>query len=995
VARTGTLDDTLLCSQGRTGELCTVNRDCDVRMPDGTLTTAGVCGSRPSVAGSRAQADAVLLRESLQEAIAEAAIAEAVYGTLLSNGEILSSADWGLRFAALSRIETLEQRSLTGQNPFGVPSDYVPILRNTQQDLLGCLSTCTSGGGLTCDATSNLQCLRNLVEGADLVNFFTQAKTTQENATQNAQAYVDAALNRSDQRDAMLDEFSRVLVRLFGDPDCEGVGCSCPTNPVEEALCVQFTDTQGDKLWIAEGLICDTEGLSAEVPPCSLEGVDGEFERQAVAIQLSNLVVEDKLRELADNLEQMEAVEQDYAALAGLKAGECQDLETAIQTAQEAISTAIDEREKAKKKKKGWFGKLKSWAEDSISDIQTKLGGIPVIGGALTWPFETTGFLCDMGIARAAGDPGSQVAAAAGCSILGGRSEKDKKRADLQFERDSHAIESTQQLDTLHARCRTELGDNPGDPNACNPEDPFSCGTLNIQEGQALRELTMRRREITADLAQARLGYVDALSASEQLRVQLQEAASRLAEAEEHLAIETATGFRNPANYRAVALREQLEAADKFRAAQIVTWMILRSVAYDLARPDVATPNLSPLQLASCQAAKCSLGSENEGDVCFGNADCTPGAGGAGGTCELSSDPNGIADTNGDCSLRAVFAARTVEDLEALVSSSVTQVIAADRALACNGTCSKTIKLRDLYTDPFEPAATRPNLGEILVRSQPATSPAASTLPFSISLRRGFRRCPANANGVGVTCQTTGVANLSGEQSNPGNDADDIWLARALSVEGQVTYEPNRHPGSVLCRDPLSGRLANSDPAVCQDFLGNETPGAACPLDPSAPYGVTACFLGNGTPSPDCFCERLLTTPEGEMVTRIRQVQPGIIRSRDAGLFDSNLPEDRLLRFTMRSGDLPLLSGSQVTDRIPAFDPFTVGLTLGDADYGGGSGANSEIRGVPIASSGWELRVLSPNLEDPQNLNHLEEYLRSIQDIELTFQYQGFDILGN
>jgi hypothetical protein len=228
-----------------------------------------------------------------------------------------------------------------------------------------------------------------------------------------------------------------------------------------------------------------------------------------------------------------------------------------------------------------------------------------------------------------------------------------------------------------------------------------------------------------------------------------------------------------------VALREQLEAADSFRAAQVVTWMILRAVAYDLARPDVLVPGQSPLQLDSCQAARCAIGSMNLGDVCLGDGDCI------GGLCEISTDPNGVADSDGDCSLRAVFAARSVEDLEAMVSSAVTDVVAADRPLACNaGICEKTIRIRDLYSDPFEAPATRPNLGELLAGNRPLTSPVMSVLPFAISLRRGFLRCSLNPNGFGLTCQTSGVANLSGEQANIGDEASNIWLARVLSVEG-------------------------------------------------------------------------------------------------------------------------------------------------------------------------------------------------------------------
>jgi hypothetical protein len=229
------------------------------------------------------------------------------------------------------------------------------------------------------------------------------------------------------------------------------------------------------------------------------------------------------------------------------------------------------------------------------------------------------------------------------------------------------------------------------------------------------------------------------------------------------------------------------------------------------------------------------------------------------------------------------------------------------------------------------------------------------------------------------------VANLSGEQANVGNDASNIWLARVLNVQGQVVYEANRHPASILCRDTLTGRLAHSSPSVCQDIFGNETPFAPCPLESPSPSGITGCFDAFSNPAP-CICQRLLTTASSPVETRIRQVLPGVVRTRSAGIYDPVDPVDRLLRFTMRSGDLPL------GDRVEPFDPFTVGLTLADADDTSNPPTKqTEIKGVPIASPGWEIRILpTSRLLRPEDFG--DEYLRAVEDIELTFEYQGFDI---
>jgi hypothetical protein len=217
-------------------------------------------------------------------------------------------------------------------------------------------------------------------------------------------------------------------------------------------------------------------------------------------------------------------------------------------------------------------------------------------------------------------------------------------------------------------------------------------------------------------------------------------------------------------------------------------------------------------------------------------------------------------------------------------------------------------------------------------------------------------------------------------------NADNIWNARVVSVEGTVVYENNRNPGQVYCRDTLTGKLANSDESVCRDLFNNPTPDVPCPLEDPSPSGITACFDGFGFPAP-CICQRLLNGSNADLNTTLRQIRSGIVRTRSAPRDAPPSVADRLLRFTIRSGDLPLVGGV-LDDRVPPFNPFSVGLTLVDADKGVAPTAQEGVKGVPMASQGWEIRVEPPNLQ----LDRTEEFVRSIEDIELKFDFKGFNL---
>ena len=92
---------------------------------------------------------------------------------------------------------------------------------------------------------------------------------------------------------------------------------------------------------------------------------------------------------------------------------------------------------------------------------------------------------------------------------------------------------------------------------------------------------------------------------------------------------------------------------------------------------------------------------------------------------------------------------------------------------------------------------------------------------------------------------------------------------------------------------------------------------------------------------------------------------------------------DSFLSYQLRRGDLPLLG------RTPVFRFFELtGLALGDSIATATPDFNA--KGVPLASPRWQLQLLPSGLASPNRT--LREYLRGIEDIQLVFDYQAFNL---
>ncbi len=924
IASAGILTDALECSAGKVNEVCTVHRECN----DGN--TMGRCGS-----GEPAEESAVLLREVVQEGLAEAAAAETLYAALVPPDAFEESSDFAQRINSLARLRQIETRSINGTTPFGIPADYIPLLSSVQESHLDCLQNC----GTTCDKASNTQCLHALAEGPSFLNLLEQARAAQNDAIANAQEFANATKDRAVFENQMATDFVRVIERLLG-ASCQDLGetCTCSEDEAAAGLCITF---QGET-WITSGLICDDP--DDPLLACEVDGIDGEFERQILAIRGAEVSLDNVRERLDRNEETYEQVIQKFAALAGIREEECTDTEVAIDEAGSRTSSAIDRRER----------------RSGLSEAE-KLTGI--VGGG----FSGAQLGAKAGpIGAAAGFLGG-----AGLAIDGMQADARRKKARADFEKATSRIQNEKELELTRIRCRA------------------NAAVLEVDEADALFQVETERQRLLQQFEEQQTVILDSLVAAQQLAGELRSAAERLTEAKEQRAIFDDLEFRNPANFRAVALAKQLQGADKFRTAQILTWMILRSVAYDLAQPDFALPQTflagDVLSIPNCRTSRCTEGAQA---VCATSSECTASPTDS---CQLAADETGVADSNGACSMQAVFAARTVDDLESLIGGALLQIVAASRTLACQGECQKRISLRNIFTDANLLPTEQPTLGDVLLERRPVAGTIA-VIDFGISPKRGFRICPQLPDGS-IVCQPDGVANLAAADVDGFGDLSaNIWNARMINVKGLVRYDPVTAPTQRLCRNPADGEPVNTTFTACRSVGGVPLPEGSNCSHASPPPGETGCFLASGDPNDPagtpttCKCITLLATSNTRPVVSLRQLDPGVVRTPLAEKFRNASvvprPAESLIRYQMRRGDLPLLG------TVPDLEPFRVpSLTLFEDENL--AVAQINIKGVPVASTRWQIRLSSQGLL--ANARYRNAFLRSIVDIELILAYQGFD----
>lgn len=925
VASGGVSTDSPSCSAGRVGQFCSVHADCDVG------GSSGHCGTATTGAPAfSAHRSGVLLREAVGEALAEAAVAQALYASLLPPGALAESSDWSQLQASLSRLADVESRSTAGVTPFGIPADYVPLLSSVQEGYLDCLSNC----GTACDQVSNTLCLAQLASGPGFLNLLADARTQQENALASAAEFANTVKLRGAHAVEMRDDFVRVIERMLGTP-C--TACSCSAAEQEAGRCAVFDN----KIWIIQGVVCDEP--SAPDLACELAGVDGEIERQILAIRNAELALENVRRELVRNTEGYERTLERFAELNAIQAEQCADAQAAISNAGSDVNSAISQLEQA--------DGSGAQAGQGVAEL---VGSAAAVGASI---LPGPGALIGVGTSAIIGGLGKIF------GIGGSDKQKKQQQAQAQLQRALARIQTEKELEFSRIRCRAEKR------------------ILQVGQADALFEVETQRQRLLARELEQIGALLDSLVHVQQLQAELAAAARRFGEATQMRAVWDAFdggAFRNPANYRSVALAKQLAGADAFRSAQVLTWMILRSVAYDLARPDFELPQTfessQVLQLSGCRKSRCSM----SGGLCSASDECP---GGAADLCVVVPDP-GVEDSRGGCSLQAVFAARTIDDLESLIDAALLQLVASDRTLACQGSCVKHIRLRNLFTSTRPPAGqSQPILGDVLLEL-PRVPGFMAVVNFGISPKRGFELCPFLPDGSSE-CQAAGVANLSkSDEDGFGDLSTNVWNARMLSVKGVIEYDPARDPGQRLCRNFADGEVVN--PAFDCSLLG-ET--AECPhLSP--PPGGTGCFEAGGTTPAPCRCLTLLKVVGGTVqkpVVSLHQLEPGVVRTAAAEIFvgPGVVRRDRFIRYQMRRNGTALLLGE-----VPQLETFGVpSLTLFPDEATAVPQPN--VKGVPVASARWQLRLAAGQLQQEA---WVRAFIGSIRDIELILTYQGFDL---
>ncbi len=846
----GGITQEVTCSQptGSLSRVCRVDRDCDASPGAGD----GVCGS------SAKERALVALRQEAAEAVAEAGVSLSLYQQVAPAALATATTDMAMLQSSLAQIADLSTRSLQGSTPFGLPSNYVPFLSDSQKELLGC-------------GASNFSCLEALLEGGapgapNTQGVLDELDVAAHQAPLNLDAYADAIRDEQSYAADMRQQYEDMLVRMYG-ASCESSssGCTCSTTDEKAGRCVTFQS----RVWVVAGVDCSNP--SNPFAQCSTVNADGAIEEQLQAVQAAKVALENVALEI-ERLDLLQDLNSDLLATRqAILNDSCEDVEAALRR----------------------FG----------TSVRTELRK----------------------------DPSSSTTS-----------------ESVQYA--MSVFEQYKEIQLNYVECVGKLREIV---EIDSPDSSFNIGTQQLK-------LELKALEAVQSLLRAEI-------AANSLRSQIARARQRLDEAQTLADVWAAGAFRNPQNYRSLALQNQLAAADYLRRARLVTWMLLRATAYDLARPDFVSPlrgygqsELADISL--CVKSECIDGGTPIGESCIRDSDCSSGS------CQETAASADVAGSDGSCSLQAVFAARDAEDLRSLSRRAFVELASTDRDTACNGSCVKSVSLRNIFTNPLAPA--QPPLGEVL-SARPLSIGNEVALDFGITLQRGFALCPLldpGASLVEKVCQPTGVAGLlPNESGTPGeNGSDDFWNARILGLDAQVTYQFERDPRDVLCRNPTTGTPVDGLADICSG------PGVCIP------NGCTDA-AGNAI---DCECAAILA---GDPVFDLVQVGPGIVRTplADPSTGIVQPAHDSFLAYRMRRGNLP------TTHDEPHFRPFRFsGIPLptsppvGDPDDSG--------QGVPLASPQWQLRLKPSGLLN--QAIYMPELIASIEDIDLTFTYEAFNL---
>ncbi len=889
------------------GEACQLHADCDA------IPGVGRCGA------SAAEQRIVAFREAVSEALAEGAVLQSLYTRLAASTD--ESPDLRQMAFALADLTDIEARAVKGDNPFGLPPNYVPLLSSVQEGVIGCSEECPTGN---CDLASFFDCLLTLADGNGQLGVLTTAEDQQAAAELAANDFADAVRDAALFESETKGELRDVIVRMFGQP-CVDCACAVATLTEEQRVgsCFEFDG----EVWQVAGTACEEE--SNPFGGCTTEFVDGEVERQIQAVRNAQLALDNLDAALDRNSRSRRQAYAKFEEIERINGRACTGIEGAIEAAADSTSAVLE-------------GEKISTGEVTGNAFLEGFGG------------AASGALVGATIGGKAGPAGIAAGFLIGGVIGGVNSGRNDAKANhaIDVEQTLRNIERDRELEVLRVKCLQESR------------------LVDVEQADALFQIATERMQLRHQALEQRGVILDAQVGANQLLSELVAAEGRFEEAQELASVWGGSGVRNPQNYRPVVLKKQIDAGQTFRSAQILTWLILRAAAYDLARPDFLAPQrfepsdvieLGPNQ---CQQSECVDDGTGvaTGNSCVVDSDC-----GAAQSCQLQSTSAGMADSDGSCSLQAVFAARTVDDLRHLIRSAFLTEAATFRTLAScgQGNCQKTVRLRDLFTDPTL-GAGRPTLGSIM------KGEGLPEVEFEITLKRRFELCedlPAPL--FEEFCAPNGVASLRNDGTGSGeNLADNVYNARFLQIGGVVRYDPSADPTAMLCRDGLSGEPVSPSPCASS----GECP--TCDLD----------LFGNAIP---CVCRTIF---DGDPVAELVQLGPGVVRSDQAQRISSldddcvgtECPTDSFLRYEVRSGNLP------ITGEAPSFDFFRVLDLLLFQDTGTAlASMNPNVKGVPVASPRWRLRIDTEGLADER---FQDAYLDSIEDIELILDYQGFNV---
>jgi hypothetical protein len=906
----------------------TRGQSCGLDRDCSTSAKVGRCGQNDR------QRSFVRFQEAVGEALAEAAAAQSVYGTYLPEPARSANPDVAAIRSFLSDITAAAERSASGYTPFGLPQDYVPILTDIQKKFIGCYESCNP----TCpNASLVFDCIGRLAVG-DVQAVLNSAKATQDMASYDANEYVMQLKETPQQVNAAKAEFRRTILRLLGDPEKTD---NCPPEYDRIDACFTAPAFQGDlggATWIIHGAVCDDKS-----DHCSTEGVDGEFEIQVQAVRLAQLSLENIEAQINDNRDHLQETAELYRTLTASDEQACDQTVAIRKSAGNSIRSAYD----------GAIYQAKKRQEESS-----------ILGGF----FSFMKAIVTLNPAGAVEGVQQLASANSGNAEIGG----------LQLQQETAEINNESEIHITQVQCLTNLQKE------------------QAQGNDALFGVELQGRDLIRTARSQRLAIVSAESEMNKLMSELRQAQESYQSTKALDDIWRKQEFRNVQNYRLLALTNQLRAADKFRLAQLVTWLALRASSYDLVKPDVLEPQTlkglgqsgpfpdDPLRKISCNHKACV--GHPEISCTMGGTEC-----GTGGTCGSSALNGAKGDS---CSLQAVFAAQTVGDLKDLIAGAYAEnVYTSGRRVVCNP-CRKTIQLKRILTDYTSPPAdgtdAYPPLGTTL-RNRPLASsdPSDSTkqilrasVNFSVSLDRKFQVCREIEPGGKQRCEPNATAGLGNDGSGPGfGDDRAIWGARLVYAFGLYHYVAGHDPGALLCR-----RLDDYSVVERPNACSLVTPGTVCLKDTNGSTLAT--------------CRQLFTG--SAPVARLYQLGPGLLRSRLA----KREGPDLVLPYRLFDGDLPL---SKVDEcgrdqahpcSIPQLRslnfPLRLYQSVAEADRllkeGGENGPVTDLKGVPVATPNWQLRMESDDLIDESNEKMFREFLASIDDIEIVFGYQGYDL---